>query len=304
MKKILITGALETTDDFIFSLNKMGYEIVNHKDEREIVPSPEQYEIIVCNALFLYNDIKNFANLKYIQLTSAGYDRVPMDYINENNIKIYNARGVYSTPIAEFAVCGILQLYKQSVFFHENQKNHKWIKHRGLLELYNKNVCIIGAGDIGNHIAKRLKSFDTNITGVDIYPNKTLWFDECVHLDELKNIIPDSDIVILSLPLTYDTKNFYNNEKFDLMCEGAIFINISRGELVDELALINALITGKLGGAVLDVFQNEPLDEKNPLWDMKNVIITPHNSFIGNNNRERMYNLIYSNLLNGIIKEG
>ena len=99
--------------------------------------------------LFLSHPIEKFTNLRYIQLTSAGFDRVPMEYVKVHNIEIRNARGVYSIPMAEFALCGVLQLYKQSRFFMENQKARTWEKHRRLLELSGKTVCIIGCGSVG-----------------------------------------------------------------------------------------------------------------------------------------------------------
>ena len=99
----------------------------------------------MCNGLFLYNSIERFTSLRLIQLTSAGLDRVPLDDIRARGIALHNAAGVYSVPMAEFAVCGILQLYKQSRFFAANQAQHKWEKHRGLLEISGKRVCILAA---------------------------------------------------------------------------------------------------------------------------------------------------------------
>lgn len=117
----------------------------------------EWIEGIVGNGIFLSHSIEKFEKLSYIQLTSAGYDRVPMDYVKEHHIEIYNARGVYSIPMAEFAIGGVLQLYKQARIFSNNQKNHQWIKRRGLLELNEKSVCIIGCGSVGTECAKRFR---------------------------------------------------------------------------------------------------------------------------------------------------
>ena len=139
--KLLVTGALKCLPSDISLFETLGRKVVFMKDEKGELPcNAEEFEGVICNGLFLYHPIEQFENLKFIQLTSAGYDRVPMDYVKEHNIKIFNAHGVYSIPMAEFALGGVLQLYKQSRFFNENQKAHKWDKHRGLLELYVKNV--------------------------------------------------------------------------------------------------------------------------------------------------------------------
>ena len=246
--------------------------------------------------MFLYNDIRHFKKLKYIQLTSAGFDRVPIDYINEHEIKIYNARGVYSIPMAEFALCGVLQLIKQSRLFYKNQNNHIWEKSRTLGELSGKTVLIVGAGNIGSEVAKRFSAFDASVIGVDITDDDRKYFDKVELLDNLDEQLKIADIVILTLPLTDSTREMFDKSKFDLMKKSSIFVNIARGPLVVESDLINSLKSGDISGAVLDVFGEEPLNENSPLWDMDNVILTPHNSFVGENNNKRMFNVIVDNL--------
>ena len=131
---LLVTGAVQWNHNYLNQISNLGNEIIYVQDER--IPLDEQQinvseiEGVICNGLFLYNNIEDFINLKYIQLTSAGYDRVPMDYIKDHNIKIYNAKGVYSIPMAEYAVCGVLELYKNTSFFYENKKIKKWEKCR------------------------------------------------------------------------------------------------------------------------------------------------------------------------------
>ena len=105
-----------------------------------------------------------------------------------------------------------------------------------------------------------------------------------------------ADVIVLTLPLTEETKNFFNDERFSCVKDGSILVNIARGAVVNEECLIDNLKNGKLGGAVLDVFCTEPLNEKNELWDMKNVIVTPHNSFVSSKNQERLFNVVYNNL--------
>lgn len=297
--KLLLTGAFGYTEEQIEYIKSLGYEVTFVQDERVPIEfDVSDIEAVVCNGLFLYTPIEKFKSLKFIQLTSAGLDRVPLDYIKEHNIKILNARGVYSAPMAEFALCGVLQLYKQSRFFYKNQKQHRWEKHRGLLELTDKNVVVVGAGSIGSEAAKRFRAFDANVIGVDLFPSDNPNFKEIHPIDELDNLLKTADIVVLTLPLTSDNEGFFNNEKFCLMKDSSVFVNIARGKLVNQNDLVSALEQCKIAGAVLDVFEEEPLDESSKLWDFDNVIITPHNSFVGENNNKRMFDIIISNLEN------
>ena len=216
--KILLTGAYKYTEGQLSRLKALGADFLYVEDEREELSfDVSAVDAVVCNGLFLYNDIKKFKNLKFIQLTSAGLDRVPAEYIKSKNISLFNARGVYSVPMAEFAVLGTL-------------------------------------------------------------------------------ILSVSDAVILTLPLTDETRGLFDGEMLSHMKNTAVLINISRGAVVDEDALTAALSEKKLYGAVLDVFESEPLSQDSPLWDMENVVITPHNSFVSEKNSERLFSVIYGNL--------
>ncbi len=295
--KLLLTGAFNYSAEQIKSLRAVGNDIIFIQDER--VPldiDVSEIEGVICNGLFLYNDIKQFENLKYIQLISVGYDRIPLDYIKDKKIKVFNARGVYSVPMAEFAIGGIFQLVKQFGFFYENKKKHAWNKSRTLGELIGKTAVIVGAGNIGSEIAKRLKAFDMTVIGVDIFNDSRLYFDKIELLDNLNDQLKIADIVILTLPLTDSTANMFDKTKFSIMKDTSIFVNVARGQLVNENDLIDALTKKEIAGAVLDVFNSEPLDEKSPLWDFDNVILTPHNSFVGENNNKRMFDVIFKNL--------
>ncbi len=294
--RLLVTGAWQCTKEQLCELEKLGNEVVFMQNEKDKLPvSPAEIEGVICNGLFLYHKIEEFVNLKYIQLTSAGFDRVPMDYVSEKGIEIHNARGVYSIPMAEFALSGVFQLYKQSRFFLKNQENHKWDKHRGLIELFGKQACIVGCGNVGTECAKRFGALGCCVYGVDLYPRHDESYLEMYGLCDLDVAISNADVVVLTLPLTEETKHLFNKERFEKMKNGAVLVNITRGSVVDTSALIDAL-NSKLGGAVLDVFEEEPLNENSPLWDLENVIITPHNSFVGEGNKERLWQIVKTNM--------
>ena len=250
---VLVTGAFQLNSEELAALEAAGHKVFTHPDERAPVEQPERYEAVVCNGLFLHNPIERFTNLRLIQLTSAGLDRVPLDYIRAHGIELHNAAGVYSVPMAEFA-----------------------------------------CGDVGREIAKRLKAFDCRITGVNRTVRKLPDFDEVLPLDKLVDTTSVCDILICCIALTSETRGIVRKEVFDRLPAGAVFVNIARGALEDEAALTAWLQSG--GHAVLDVFEEEPLPETSPLWDMENVILTPHNSFVGDGNHVRLLATIKENL--------
>ena len=292
---LLVTGAWSDGKNCIAELETMGHTVTFMQFEKDALPcSYDWAEGVICNGLFLTHPIEKFTNLRYIQLTSAGFDRVDMDHVKSHGIEIHNARGVYSIPMAEFALCGVLQLYKQAAFFRENQKQHLWEKHRGLLELAGKKVLIVGCGSVGNECAKRFKAFDCRVTGVDLIPREDSLYSEMLPLDKLDNALKQADIVVLTLPLTEQTNYLIDNSKLSLMKDGATLVNIARGAIVDTQALLNHI--DRFTGALLDVFEEEPLNENSPLWDKPNIILTPHNSFVGEGNGERLREIIIRNL--------
>ena len=299
--KLLLTGSVSWTSEQIKQIEKLNNSVFFVQDER--IPLSEQninvkeIEGVICNGLFLYNDIKEFKNLKFIQLTSAGFDRVPMDYIKEHNIKIYNARGVYSVPMAEFAIAGVLQLYKKSQFFFDNKAQKQWVKNREIKELNASEVLVVGCGSVGQSCAKLFKAFNCSVYGIDLFPIVNENFIEVLGLEKLEERLTSADIVVLTLPLTEQTQGLFDKNKFGKMKNNSVLVNIARGKVVETKALIQA-IKDKLYGAVLDVFEEEPLDANSELWELDNVILTPHNSFVGNGNLERLFKVVITNLEN------
>lgn len=292
--KLLVTGAWKFTPEDIEQLKSFGHDVSLLPMETDPLPLPyEEVEGVICNGLFLSHPIEKFTNLRYIQLTSAGYDRVPMDYVRAHGIEIHNAKGVYSIPMAEFAVSGVLQLYKQADFFRENQKLHKWEKHRGLRELNGKTVCIIGCGNVGSECAKRFEAFGCTVIGVNRTVKAVPHFSAVYPPEEIDAALQRSDVIVVTIALTDETRHLINAARLSKLKSDAVLVSISRGAVIDTEALINWLNKNPAAGAVLDVFEEEPLNGDSPLWEMENVIVTPHNSFVGEGNIYRLNRVIY-----------
>lgn len=295
---ILLTGAFDYTKDQIVEIEKLGYNVIFIQNELEQIDiNPENIDVVVCNSLFLYNDIEKFKNLKLIQTTSAGLDRIPLEYTENNNIKVYSAGDTYSIPMAEFVVMQILNIYKKNKFFIENQKIQKWVKNSNLLELSNKKVLIMGFGNVGYQIAKRLNPFVEKIYAYDI---RKITNNQVTYVEEYNDVITDIDIVIVTLPLVRDTKNIIDETFMNKLKDGVSIVNISRGKLINEKDLITNLKNDKFLGVALDVFEEEPLNAQSELWGFDNVYLTPHNSYVSAHNNERLFELIYRRLIGGI----
>lgn len=299
LRQVLLTGAYRYTEKQFHLIEELGWEITYVENELERLDiSVEPFEAVVCNGLFLHNDIADFKNLRMVQATSAGLERLPIRYMEKHHILYYNARGVYSIPMAEWAVMCILEIYKKAPAFFLKQQKKCWEKERSLLELTDRKVCIVGYGSVGREISKRLAAFGTKITAV----NRTRIEDNIIHkwvpLSCIDEVLPEMDIVILCIALTEETKKLLNADRLGIMKQESTLVNVSRGQVLDEKALIQQLKDGKFRGVALDVFEKEPLPQENALWEIPRVIISPHNSFLGDKVKERMFGMIYKNLKN------
>lgn len=283
---LLITGAWGGAKAHIPELEAMGHSVAFLQQEKDALPCDAAWvEGVVCNGLFLHHPIEQFVNLKYIQLTSAGFDRVPMDYVQSRGIEIHNARGVYSIPMAEFAVAGVLALYKGLYRFKDQQRARHWEKNRSLRELNGSTVAIVGCGSVGTECAKRFKAFGCRIVGIDAVVREDASYDEMLGLDALDEALAGADVVVLTVPLMPSTRGLIDARRLGLI--RGILVNIARGGIVDQRALEQWD-----GEAVLDVFEEEPLSEDSPLWEKDGFVVTPHNSFVGNGNGTRLSDII------------
>lgn len=221
-------------------------------------------------------DLQHFSSLKWVQVISAGVERLPFQALQSRNIQVTNARGIHEVPMSEYALAVMLQILRRVNELYLDQRKAHWNRDIRMEELAGKTVSVIGAGAIGTGIAKRAQAFDAYTVGLNTTGKPVPYFDETVSIRELGTVLSRSDFVIITLPLTSDTKGLIGKGELEAMKSTGWLINMGRGAVVDEEALQSALDKKQIGGAVLDVFSHEPLPEEHPFWQMENVILTPH----------------------------
>lgn len=293
--KVLFT--YDYGDEKMKAVSDLGYELIYAKENGV----SNTYDISDIDVLVCYNpfdklDISMLKKLKWIQLSSIGIDQLPMKKVKEQGIVVTNNRSGYSIPMGEWIVMNILGLLKNSKGFIVKQSEKKWKVDTSILELCGKTVCFVGTGSIAVEAAKRLQGFETNIIGINTSGRRVEYFNNCYPMKELGYALSKADVVVLSIPYTKETHHLIDENTISCMKNGACLINIARGSIVKESALVEALQKGSIRGAALDVFEEEPLPAGSPLWEMDNVIITPHNSWVSEMRNERRYNIIYENL--------
>ena len=222
------------------------------------------------------NVLADHTKLRWIQSWSAGINNMPLEDFKSRKILLTSANGVHSFPISETIFALMLGLTRKIHTYVRNQQTKKW-HHSGLrLELHGKTMGLFGVGAIGRETAKIAKAFGMNVLGFRRSGETEDYVDKIYTLEQMNDVLPQCDYVVVTLPLTNETKQLFGKEQFKRMKPSSFFINIGRGDLVVESELIQALQDDKIAGAGLDVFEKEPLSEDNPLWELENVIITPH----------------------------
>lgn len=241
------------------------------------------------------------SKLKWLQTWSAGVDSLPLESLESKNIIVTSANGVHAYPISESIFAFMLGLTRKIHTYVKNQLEKKW-HHSGIkLEMHEKTIGIIGVGTIGKETAKIAKAFGMRVLDVRHSGKQLEYVDEMYTIDELDMVLPNCDYVVVTLPLTKDTKHLFDSKKFNLMKPSSFFINIGRGEIIVEGDLITALQNGIIAGAGLDVFEQEPLSVDNPLWELENVMITPHIAGSTEHYNQRVIeNILIPNLRNYI----
>ena len=278
MKILVINNMLEQKhlDQIKSTAETLGHEVFFYTAEAEIPQSNFDADIIYG---FAPSIVKSSKKLKWLCVPWAGVDSLmtPGYFANEECL-LTNAAGAYGVSIAEHMIAVSLVMMRRLNEFFEETRNGQWLKPRTQSSLKDCRITVLGTGDIGTTFANRARAFEpAEITGVcRSGKNSATVYNKVLSVSELDSILPQTDLLAMSLPATSETRGILSRERIALLPQGAYIVNVGRGSAIDEDALADALDSGHLGGAALDVFQTEPLPPDNRLWKTKNLIITPH----------------------------
>lgn len=239
-------------------------------------------------------------NLKWVQTTSSGVGpRVKTLGLETSDVIVTTASGVHAGPLAEFAFMAMLIHVKELARLQRDQRAHHWERFCSG-ELAGKTLAIVGPGRIGREVARIGKAFGMRVVAMGSRGGEErlaeLGVDALFARDQLHQMLSLADVVVLSCPHTPETENLIDAAAFEAMQQGVIFINIARGKVVAEDALIANLTSGKIGFAALDVFATEPLPADSPLWDMENVLVSPHSGSTAYSENSKITEIFTHNL--------
>lgn len=234
--------------------------------------------------------------LRWQQSPSAGVNHILIPTFLQKDIILTNAAGVHAIPISEFVLAFMLYHAKNLRKLQTLQDEHTWVRGICLEELAEATLLILGTGNIGQAIASRAKAFGVQVWGSRRHPEPLPNFDKVVGADEWRSLLPAADYVVIATPLTPETKGLIDAAALRSMRQSAYLINIARGAIVDEVALLTALREGWIAGAGLDTVATEPLPPESPLWSLPNAFITPHCSAMSPRLKKRIAQLFIDNL--------
>jgi phosphoglycerate dehydrogenase-like enzyme len=247
-----------------------------------------------------FSAVRKAPNLKWLHVFNVGVDHPIYTEMLERGVRLTTSAGSTAEPIAQTAITALLMLARNWPRWLTAQREHRWNPMRTAdfpPDLRGQTAVIVGLGHIGKEIARLAQVLGLNVIGVRRSPREPGEpVDEMHTPDKLAGLLPRADWLILACPLTDETRGLVDAALLAQLPKTARLVNIGRGEVVDEPALIDALRSGSLAGAYLDVFQQEPLATESPLWDLPNVFVTPHNSNSAAGNDARIYEIFIDNL--------
>ena len=283
------------------ALQKPGVQFDAALISRDVTATSTKQKIIPSTQVF-YDLLLSSPDLRWVQIHSAGADRQIYLDLMKQGVSISGSSGVNAPVVMQNAITGILMLARRFPQMLKAQTEHRWdslINYPLPEDLSGQTAVIVGRGPIGDAIAKALHVFGVKTISVGFnaaLKEQQATTDDLIHISQLHQVLPQAQWLVLACPLSNETRGLIDREALNLLPNGAYIINIARGEIINEPDLITALLSKKLGGAYLDVFASEPLDPASPLWDMENVIVTPHSAGHSAGNEQRVLELFVSNL--------
>ena len=267
-----------------FALRSTGIANVEVRTDEDLVRALSHSDVLVISMMWRNELVDIARKLKFIQSISAGIDRYDTQLLRERGVRLASAAGVNAQAVAEHAMALMLALSRRLPEARDNQLGRHWRPMIGEIarredELAGKTLLVVGLGRIGSRLARLAKAFDMRVLGIRRDPaGGAGGADAVAGADRLIEMLAQADVVALTCPLTPDTENLIDAAALAAMKPGAYLINVARGRVVDEPALIGALQEGRLAGAGLDVAWEEPLPAASPLWSLPGVLITPHSA--------------------------
>ena len=265
-----------------FDARNTGINSFQVRSYDEFVQRVGEADVVSASGMWKNDIIPHATKLKFVQSISSGMDQYSKELLGAKGIRLASAAGVNARAVAEHALALILAVFRRLPEARDNQHKKVW---RGMLgdltqredELGGKTLLIVGMGRIGSHLAKLAKAFDMKVIGIRRDPKAgTNGADEIYAMDDLVKLVPQADIVALTCALTPETTGLMSAAAFAAMKPSSVFVNVARGKVADEAALIATMEGSKIWAAALDVTAEEPLPAASPLWTMPNVFVTPH----------------------------
>jgi phosphoglycerate dehydrogenase-like enzyme len=285
-----------------FALRRTGITGFEVRDRAELDRRIGEADVLVISGLWHDGLLPQAGKLAYIQSIGAGTDQFPRDGLAERGIRLASAQGVNARAVAEHAMALILALARRLPEARDNQAKQVW---RGMIgdigrredELGGKTLLIVGLGRIGARLARLAQAFDMKVIGIRQNPAAGSEGLGAVHgIDALHRLLPEADFAVLTCPLTPATENLIDADALRRMRQTAYLVNVARGRVVDDAALITALSEERIAGAALDVTATEPLPPTSPLWAMANVLITPHTAGETRRYEDKVLDILQENL--------
>ena len=289
--KVSFISSETITPEYDFDIAFVSRDVTATSTKQHLIPSTQAF----------YDLLANSRQLKWVHVHSAGVDRPIFVSLIEKGVRVSNSSGSNSTVVANAALAGILALNRHLPRLWKAQQEHRWLPLVSApfvtRDIEGQTAVILGRGPIAKRLEKSLRGLgmECKLVGFSTttHPNAAT---SAYHFSQIDALLPDADWLVLACPLTNETQHLIDQQKLDLLPSRACIINIARGEIIVESDLIDALQSQKLTGAYLDVFEIEPLSSNSPLWDLENVILTPHAAGHSDGNEKRVLHMFLENL--------
>jgi D-3-phosphoglycerate dehydrogenase len=277
----------------VVSQYELAYDLIQEGEPYDL---DKVVGLVTINKALPASEMASFPNLKFVAVAFTGFDSVDLDFCKDNKVAVYNVPTYATNSVAELTLGTAISLLREIPKGNTEIRKGQWNLGRNGSELFGKRIGIVGTGRIGIRVAELFKAF-----GCEVYAwskSKREEFERIgTYVSDLKELAAQVDILCLHTPLTPQTKHLINEEVLDVMLSESYLINMARGPVVDQNALVETLKNGKIAGAAVDVFDQEPIDSDHPYCELNNALLTPHIAFKTNEALKRRAEITVQNIL-------